>query len=93
MAAGAGQRQTELWADGAAVQVRAECRQEVGQLRAQVEALVAERYGEPPKDANREAKEAKPTPPEPPQAATTTGVKVGSSEPLDGLDPNPRAGA
>ena len=93
MADGVGRRQTELWADRAAIQVRAECRREVGKPRAQIEELVAERYGEPPKDSNRESRETKPTPAEPPQAATTTGVKLGLSEPLDGRDPNPRAGA
>ena len=73
--------------------VRAQCRQRVGQPRAQIEQLVAERYGEPPKDASRETRDTMPTPAEPPQAATTTGVKVGSSEPLDGRDPNSREGA
>ena len=76
-----------------ATRVRAQCRQKVGKPRAQIEALVAERYGEPPEDANRETRDTTPTPAEPPQPATTIGVKVGSSEPLDGLDPNPRAGA
>lgn len=73
--------------------MRTRCRQEVGKPRAQIEALVAERYGEPPTDANRETRDTTPTPAEPPQAATRTGVKVGSWEPLDGRDPNPRAGA
>ncbi len=73
--------------------VRAECRQQVGQPRAQIEALVAERYGEPPDGTTRETRDTTPTPAEPPQAAITTSVKVGSSEPLDGRDPNPRAGA
>ena len=45
----------------------------------------------PASDADQESKET--TPAEPPQPATTTGVKVGPSEPLDGLDPNARGGA
>ena len=69
--------------------MRVECRQVGGKPRARIEALVAEHYGEPPKDANRETRDTTPTPAEPPQAATTTGVKVGPSEPLDGRDPNP----
>ena len=73
--------------------MRAQCRQWVGQPRAQIEALVAERYGEPPEDTTREARETTPTPSTPPQPATATGVKVGLSEPLDGRDPSPRAGA
>ena len=74
--------------------MRAQCRQRVGQPRAQIEQLVAERYGEPPADdATRETKETKPTPAMPPQAATATGVKVSAAEPLDGRDPNPRDGA
>ena len=93
MAIGAGKRQAEPWADRPARQARVHCRREVSKPRAQIEALVAERYGEPPDDTTRVTKEAKPTPAEPPQAATTTGVKVASLEPLDGLDPNPRAGA
>ena len=76
-----------------AEQVRAECRQQVGQPRAQIEALVAERYGEPPENATRETRDTTPTPAEPPQPGTTTGVNVGSSKPLDVLDPNLRAGA
>ena len=76
-----------------AEQVRARCRRDVGKPRAQIEALVAERYGEPPKGATRKTGESNPTPAEPPQPATTTGVKVGLSEPLDGRDPNPHAGA
>ena len=69
--------------------VRAECSQQVGQPRAQIEALAAKRYGEPPEDITREIRDTTPTPAEPPQAATTAGVKVGASEPLDGRDPNP----
>ena len=73
--------------------VRAKCRRDVGRPRALIEAPVAERYGEPPKDANRETRDTTPTPSTPPQPATATGVKVGLSEPLDGRDPSPRAGA
>ena len=72
--------------------VRADCRQRVGQPRTQIEELVAERYGEPPGDATRETKETKPTSAMPPQAETATGVKVSAAEPLDGRDPEPRAG-
>ncbi len=70
-----------------AERVRAQCRRDVGQPRAQIEALVAERYGEPPEDATRETKETTPPPAEPPQAATTSDVTVSPSEPLDGRDP------
>ena len=73
--------------------MRAQCRREVGQPRARIEELVAERYSEPPEDTTRQTRDTNPTPAEPPQAATKTGVKVGPSEPLDGRDPNPRAGA
>ena len=74
--------------------VRAQCRQEVGQPRTQIEQLVAERYGDPPADdATRETRKTKPTPAMPPQAETATGVKVSAAEPLDGCDPNPRDGA
>ena len=44
----------------------------------------------PASDADQESKETTPTSLEPPQAITTTGVKVGTSEPLDRLDPNPQ---
>ena len=73
--------------------MRALCRQQVDRPRAQIEELVAERYGEPPADAAREPTETKPTPAMPPQAATATSVKVSAAEPLDGRDPNPREGA
>ena len=73
--------------------VRAQCRQRVGQPRAQIEELVAERYGEPPQDATRETGDTTPRPAMPPQAATATSVKVSAAEPLDGRDPNPRDGA
>ena len=72
--------------------VRAKCRRDVGKPRAQIEALVAERYGEPPERPSASPRKRDAQPAKPPQAATATGVKVSAAEPLDGRDPNPRDG-
>ena len=72
--------------------VRAECRQEVGQPRLQIEGLVAERYGGVTEKQNRDAEDATREPAMPPEPSTSTAVQVNAAEPLDGRDPEPRAG-
>ena len=72
--------------------VRAECRGQVGQPRAQIEQLVAERYGGLTEGPKPDGRDVMPTAAKPPQASTATGLQVNASEPLDGLDPEPGRG-
>ncbi len=74
-----------------AAQLRAECRRSVGQPRAQIERLVAARYGRLPDDSTRKTKDV--TIPTPPEEPGSRGMQANAPEPLDGGDPNPRAGA
>ena len=75
-----------------AAQLRAHCRQRVGRPRAQIERLVAARYGRLPKDALRTTKDEPSESPKPSEEQGSQGVQVPTPEPLDGRDPNPRRG-
>ena len=70
--------------------VRAECRRQVGQPRAQIERLVAERYGGLTEDSKQNGQVATPPPAQPPEKSDPIPLQVNAPEPLDGLDPDPR---
>ena len=59
-------------------------------MRAQIEGLVAERYGALPEDATRETKDATRRPAKTPSPADRIGAQVNAPEPLDDRDPEPR---
>ena len=68
-------------------------RRSVGQPRAQIEQLVAERYSWLPDDAKRRTTDVAPRPATPPEDSNPGPLEVNDADPLDGRDPNPRAGA
>ncbi|MCY3748924.1 MAG: type IV secretion system DNA-binding domain-containing protein [Chloroflexi bacterium] len=76
-----------------AAQLRTHGRRRVGQPRAQIERLVAARYGQLPDDAKRRTKNEAPGSATPPNNSSPGPLEVNDAEPLDGQDPNPRAGA
>ena len=59
---------------------------------AHIEGLVAERYGGLTEDSKSDRRDATPTPAKPPDESNPTPLQVNAPEPLDGRDPNPRAG-
>ena len=76
-----------------AERVRAQCRRQAGQPRAQIEGLVAERCGGLTGDTKLNGRDVTSEPPKPPQQSNPTPLQVNAPEPLDGLDPDPRASA
>lgn len=74
-----------------AAQLRAHGCRTVGQPRVQIERLVAARYGRMPEDTKRKTKDS--TIPIPPEDPGSCGMQANAPKPLDGRDPDPRAGA
>ena len=73
-----------------AERVRAQCRRDVGKPRAQIEGLVAERYGGLTEESKQNGQVATPPPAKPPQQSNPPPLQVNAPEPLDGRDPDPR---